>query len=257
MKLMSKALIDLTRKNINIGYDEQNEGILQKETEFIFSLIFKTFLAAFQDKVVGIKIDKNMLDLTPAYLFSPEHKNNLTKWLSRLESMDLPASDLEFGKLKIDFEQWYLQLGGENIEFTFNDGFLLTPQEAAEALGVSKVTLNKYIKQGLECVDNSGKHRKIPNYAVELLKDPIYGIRMQILAQEKKKWKQTPQERFEEIHDEIGALQLKYKSKTYQEAFAMYDGDEMDDPTDYYRWQSLEEELAEILKLSGGTHGGE
>lgn len=250
---MSKALFDLTQQQINIGYKEQNEGILEKETEFLFNMIYKTFLVAFSDKVAAIKMDMQTLSLTPSYLFSEEHKGNLIKWLSRFSEMELPSSDLNFGKLKIDFEHWYMQLGGEKIEFVFVEHYLMTPSEAAAALNISTVTLQKYIKQGLDCVDTE-KHRKIPKYAIDLLKDPIYGIRMQILAQEKKKGKQSKEERAKEIALELMDLQLKFKGKTFKEAFADYNGDEMDDPTDYHRWLDLEEELAEIMKLSGGAN---
>lgn len=108
--------------------------------------------------------------------------------------------------MKIDFEIWYYDLGGEHIEFFYQKEYLLKPKDAAESLGVSTVTLNKYIKQGLECVDN-GSQNKIPKHAVE---------------------------RLGEIYQEIAELQLKYKAKTYEEAFAEYNGDDMDDPTDYY-----------------------
>ncbi|MEK3832806.1 hypothetical protein [Paenibacillus sp. FSL R7-0128] len=77
---------------------------------------------------------------------------------------------------------------------------------------------------------------------------------MQILAQEKKKGKQSKEERAKEIALELMDLQLKFKGKTFKEAFADYNGDEMDDPTDYHRWLDLEEELAEIMKLSGGAN---
>ncbi|MEK5400463.1 DNA-binding protein [Paenibacillus sp. FSL K6-2859] len=250
---MSKALFDLTQQQINMGYEERNEGIIEKETEFLFNMIYKTFLVAFSDKVIGIKMDMQVLSLSQNYLFSDEHKGNLMKWLNRFSQMEHPASDLDFGKLKIDFEIWYTQLGGQNIEFVFSSNYLLTTSQAAKALNISQVTVQKYIKQGLDCV-NTEKHRKIPKYAIELLKDPIYGLRMQILAQEKKKGTKSKEERAKEIALELMELQLKYKAKTIKEAFADYDGDEMDDPTDYHRWLDLDEELAEIMKLSGGIN---
>ncbi|ACT02926.1 hypothetical protein [Paenibacillus sp. JDR-2] len=249
---MSKALFDLTQSQIETGYKEHNDVIIEKETEFIFNKILKTLLLVFSDKIVGITMDKESLSLPSNYLFSDKHHKNLIKWLNRLVLLEPPASDLEFGKLKIDYENWYYQLGGEKMEFIFHDEYLLTSQEAADALGVSKVTLSKYIKLGLDCCDTTS-HKKIPRYAIELLKDPVYSIRMQMIAQEKKKSKQTPQERAKEINDELLELRVKYKGKSFKEIFGKYNGDEMDDPTDYYSWKSLEEELEEILKLGGGS----
>ncbi|MBE1556987.1 hypothetical protein [Sporosarcina limicola] len=31
------------------------------------------------------------------------------KWLKRLATMEMPLSDLDFGKLKIDLENWFYQ----------------------------------------------------------------------------------------------------------------------------------------------------
>ncbi|MFC0216617.1 hypothetical protein ACFFK0_29910 [Paenibacillus chartarius] len=130
-------------------------------------------------------------------------------------------------KLKIDFENWYYQLGGEHIGFIYDEDYPLTPQEAAKALGVLKVTLNKYIKQGLECMDNSSR-KKIPSYAIEILKDPVYAILMQKTAQEKRLRNQTPHERLAEINSEIAELQMKYGKETFEETFAGHNGDEME-----------------------------
>ncbi|WP_051318350.1 helix-turn-helix domain-containing protein [Cohnella thermotolerans] len=140
---------------------------------------------------------------------------------------------------------------GIRIFCSFSKPYLLTPQQAAEALGISKVTLNKYIKQGLECLDNKS-HKKIPAYTVEIMKDPVYSILMQKTAQEKKLRNQTPKERLAEINSEIAELQLKYGKETVDEAFDGYNGDEMNDPVDYYLWQDLEKEKREIIKMSGG-----
>lgn len=248
---MSNTVLNQIELNIHLGYEQKNEQIIETETDSIFKNVFFYMLNFFSSKISSIKVDPKPFALPKEYLFSDKHKKNLLKWIERLTEIDLPASDLEFGKLKIDFEHWYYQLGGEKIEFTYNQDYLLTPQEAADILGISKVTLNKYVKQGLEYIENSS-HKRIPKYAVEILKDPIYGIRMQQIAQAKKLREQTPEERYHEITQELADLKLKYGKKTFEETFGGYSGDEMDDPTDYYRWKDLEEELDEILRLRGG-----
>lgn len=248
---MSKGTFELTQKQIQIGYDEKNEQIIEKETEFIFNKIITSIIFLFSDKVMGVKMDIQSISLSPSYLFSDKHKKNLFKWLERLINIDQPSTDMEFGKLKIDFENWYYQLGGETIEFLYYENYLITPQEAADALGVSKVTLNKYMKQGLESLDN-GSHKKIPKYTVNLMKDPVYAIRMQMIAQEKKMRNRTPQERLQEINQEISEFQLKYGKPNFHEAFGEFTGDDMEDPTDYYRWKDLEDEMKGILQLRRG-----
>ncbi|KOR77011.1 hypothetical protein [Paenibacillus solani] len=248
---MPKTILEQTESNIEMGFQNKNVLIIEKETDSVFKNIFFYMLTLFSEKISSIKVDPHPFSLPKEYLFSDKHKKNLLKWIKRLDEMDHPASDLEFGKIKIDFEYWYYQLGGENIEFSYHQDYLLTPQAAADALGVSKVTLSKYVKQGLDYIEN-GTHKRIPKYTIEIMKDPIYSIRMQQIAQEKKLREQSVEERYHEITQELADLKLKYKKMTLDEAFGEYAGDNMEDPTDYYRWRDLEEEMEEIFRLRGG-----
>lgn len=246
---MSKAVFEYAHEAIERAYQEQDQIFIEKETDYVFSKLIANLSTLFSDKLAAIHM--NNISFSPDYLSSTKHKNNLFKWLNRIYNIDLPASDLEFGKLKIDFELWYYELGGDRIEFIYQKSYLLKPSDAAKALGISNVTLHKYIKQGLEYLEN-GSQNKIPKHAVELLRDPVYGVLMQMIGQKKKQLNQSPAERLGEIYQEVAELQLKYGAKTSEEAFRDYNGDEMDDPTDYYRWKDLNEEMDEILKTSGG-----
>ncbi|WP_051318381.1 hypothetical protein [Cohnella thermotolerans] len=122
--MMSQAVFELTKQQVEIGYKKKDEQILEKETDYIFSKIVTTILSLFPDKIKGIQFDRQSLALTNEILFSEKHKKNLFKWLNRLIHLDSPCSDLEFGKLKIDFEHWYYELSGEHIEFIYEDSYL-------------------------------------------------------------------------------------------------------------------------------------
>ncbi|WP_019412690.1 hypothetical protein [Paenisporosarcina sp. TG20] len=252
---MSKVIYEMTESNIDVGFREHNQYVIEKETDYILNKIVTIMLSIFSDKLKGITFNKTVIQFNAEYLLSVKHQKNLLKWLRRIASLEISPSDLEFGKLKIDLENWYYQLGGEKIHFEYQEGYLLTPSEASTQLGISKVTLNKYIKQGLECV-NTSSHRKIPKFIIEIWKDPVYSIRLQMMAQEKQRQNQSPIERLHEINNELTTLQVKYKSATYQEAFKEFDGDSMDDPSDYYTWKYLEEEKSEIITLLGGLDFG-
>ena len=242
MRAMSKIIYELTAKSIQYGYQNNDEHVIEKETDFIMGKIVTLLLSYFNDKIKGITFDKNMwVDWDIPAL----------KWLKKLVEMKLPATDLEFGKLKVDLENWYYQIGGEKINFEYHESYLLTPKEASEQLGISKVTLNKYIQMGLESI-NTTSHKKIPKYVIELWKDPVYAIRMQMIAQEKKLREQSPADRLAEINNELTQLHIKYKTDSYEKAFNDFDGDSMDDPTDYYLWRDLENEKKEIIRLLGG-----
>ncbi|WP_368901909.1 helix-turn-helix transcriptional regulator [Oceanobacillus oncorhynchi] len=128
---------------------------------------------------------------------------------------------------------------------TTTDGEFLTLEEAAEQLGVSKSTLNTYIKQGLETV-NISSQPQISKHTIELLKNPVECIRMQINFQEQYLRNQSPEERLSEINEKLSELQIKYNSSSFDEAFKDFNGDSMEDPYDYYLWRDLEEEKEEF-----------
>src|SRR5699024_2462057 len=143
-------------------------------------------------------------------------------WLDKLVTLDEHVSDFEFGKLKLDLEEWFYLIGGKDISFTYQTEYLLTPSEVGEKLKVSNVTVNKYVKQGMEIMDTTA-HRKFPKHVVPLWQDPAYCLKMQMISQNKKLMQQTEQERFIEVSEEIAELQYKYGSNTAAEAFAEYD----------------------------------
>ncbi|MNW32974.1 Helix-turn-helix domain protein [compost metagenome] len=253
--MMNRTVYDYTHERIGYGFNEKNPVVIEKETDYILSKVLASFAIFFQDKVVGIKVSNEQFTYTAEYLLSPTHKKNLITWLDRVYEINSPVSELDFGKWKIDLDTWYYELGGVSIEYIYHDDYLLTASEAADLLGISKVTLRKYVNQGLECQDNNGSHKKIPKHAVELMRDAVYAIRMQMNYQTKKKLVQTPQERLIEIIQEVAELQIQYGKRTYQEAFeGMAEGD-LEDPIDYYRWEALTEEMDEILKIAGNTKG--
>lgn len=251
MRTMSQVIYEMTEENIDNAYREYNEYLIEKETDYILGKIVTIMLGVFSDKLKGITFDKSGIQFHEGYLLSEKHHQNLLKWLKRLATMEIPPSNLDFGKLKIDLENWYYQMGGKRIHFAYHEDYLLTPKEASDQLGISKVTLNKYIQQGLECVDTTS-HKKIPKFILDIWRDPIYAIRLQMIAQEKRQRNLSPAERLQEINNELTELQIKYKSSTYQEAFQGYDGDSMDDPSDYYTWRDLEVEKKEIIEVLGG-----
>ncbi len=243
---MSTALYEETKKDINEAFQSKSTSKIEKETSFILNQLIVTIMSGFRDRVKGVSIER--VDFNLSYVLSDKHKDTLISWLNNFQKLESTISDLEFGKIKIDLENWYHDIGGKEIHFEYQEDYLLTPSQASEKLKVSTVTLNKYIKQGFESV-NTTSHRKIPKHAIELWKDPVYAIKMQMLAQKKKIQKQTPEERINEINQELIELQKKYKAKSISKAFSGLDLESMDDPSDYFEWRDLEEEKEELLTM--------
>ncbi|KAB8126746.1 helix-turn-helix domain-containing protein [Gracilibacillus oryzae] len=244
---MTTAIYELTAKQIEKGFQEKDESIIEKETDYILSRMIRLMLQLFPDKIKAISFEKSEIHWDVNYLLSEKNHKNLNKWLLRMKGISMPPSDEDFGKLKVDLENWYYQLTGGDLLLEYRTEYLLTPKQACELMGISRTTLNKYIQQGLE-ISDTDSHKKIPRYVIELWKDPVYAIRMQMLVQEKKRLRQSTEQRLHEINKELKELNKKYKTESIFEAFADFNGDEMNDPTDYYIWKDLLEEKEDILK---------
>ncbi|GAA0607991.1 hypothetical protein GCM10009001_26680 [Virgibacillus siamensis] len=253
MKIMTATIFEETEKDIEKAFKLQSKPKIEKETSYVLSQIIVTMLGTFKDRLKEINFDTTYLHFNERYILSDKNRLALLEWLKRLMLFSIPTTDLEFGKLKLDLEDWYYQISGKDIDFEYREDYLIKPKQAAEFLGVSNVTLNKYMKQGFEHIDTSS-HNKIPKHAVDLWKDPVYCIKMQYLYQEKKRLRQTPEERLSEVYEELVQFKKKYKTPYIEKAFEGIDIDEMDDPSDYYEWRDLLEEEKEITnKIIGET----
>lgn len=255
VRVMGLAMFEHTKTDIKEAYADNNLPKIGKETLYVFDRVVHFMLSSFKDRLKGITFETNDIHFDERYLRSQKNKDYMLNMFQFIHEVSLPVSDVDFGKLKVDVERWYYQMGGSGMYFDYHETYLMTPKDAAEILEVSNVTLNKYVKQGLEAIETTS-HHKIPKHAVELWKDPVYAIKMQVLVQEKKLRNQSIEERLQEVRNEIMDWQKKYQAKTVQEAMDHRNidyMDEMDDPSDFRSWQDLEGEEMNILEeLIGG-----
>ncbi|AOH57051.1 hypothetical protein ABE28_022120 [Peribacillus muralis] len=253
---MSLAVYEETEKEIDLAYKELNKTKIEKETSYILSQLIMVMMGTFKDRLKSITFDTHDLYFDEVFITSNKNKTALLNWLKRMIGMYHPIDDHEFGKLKVDLEEWYYQIGGRDIVFEYRDTYLLKPKETAEILGVSTVTLNKYVKRGFEYIPNSSQNR-IPKHMIYLWKDPVYAIKVQMLFQEKKLRNQTPEERLKEVIKELLEFQMKYGAEFHKDAFPELDGDEINAIADYYEWEDLEEEYLELKqKVYGERKNG-
>lgn len=243
---MSVALQEVVKQDIDRAYNEKIVSRMEKETRYILSQLVTMIMWNFEDRLEGIIVKK--FDFDKDYLTSEQNRNMLMKWLQRMAEMNPNMSDLEFGKLRVDLESWIYRLGGKNVKFNYTEEYLLTPQEASKILGVSKVTVNKYIKMGLEAIDTTS-HRKIPKHAVELWKNTIYSLKMQDLYNKRKMLTQTTEEKLMDVKEKILHFQKKYGKQTSAEAFEGCEIDELDNPYDYWEWRDLEKLERKLFKM--------
>ncbi|WP_353949063.1 DNA-binding protein [Sporolactobacillus sp. Y61] len=247
---MPSAILDKTKEEIKHGIDHREADAVYEGLEGVFSTLILKFQHIFSNKILSINVDtQEMIDSFKNYRYTMQVQklDMLIDWVNRFAISHPDVSDLEFGKLKIDLEFLFLEFGGKHIIFEYKEDYLLTPKETADQLNISRVTFNKYVRNGLETA-HTAQHKKVPKFAVELWNNPAYSLKMQMIYQKKKSISQSPHDRLIEINEEIKKLQAKYSCEHFSEAFKGYNGDEMDDTTDYWHWRDLEEERSEILK---------
>lgn len=250
MKKMGLPLLANTHDDIQNAYHDHDISKIAKETQYVFNRIVHFLLSSSRNRLKGITFESIEFDFNEDYLLSVKNKKHMLKMLQFLQNMIFPMTDLDFGKIKLDLEQWHYRMGGDGIYFEYQEEYLITPKEAAAALGVSNATLNKYMKQGFESIHTTS-HNKISKHAIEIWQDPACAIRAQMLAQERQILNQTLEDRLKEIQNVILALQKEFKVKTSKEVIEklVVDSiDELDDPSILRNWKDLEEEQEELLK---------
>lgn len=241
---MSNDILNILSHNIEEAFKTKNVYVLEKETTFIILSIFQTFMDKFNDQIRYIKSDLMTCSLNHEYLLSPGHLTHLRNWIHYLKSMDTMET-FNFGKLKLDLEEWYYNIGGTNLIVKYCESYLLDISEVTKILNISKSTLHTYIEVGFECIDT----KKFPKCTVELWKNPSYMLKMQRLFQNKQMRELTVADHYKKISQEIADLELSYGG-TFNEIFYQYNGDDMEDwnlANDYRTWRDLLYEKAQLI----------
>ncbi|MFS0871084.1 MULTISPECIES: hypothetical protein [Paenibacillus] len=125
----------------------------------------------------------------------------------------------------------------------------LTMEQVMHELGLSEMSLKKYIRQCGLTVYN----RMIPRYAIELAKDSVYGILMQKEYQDKKLKTQTQEEYLLEIEERIAEYEEMFLGGFWELYGHLTDEelDLMDEGMEIKAWKVLIEELREIQSRIG------
>lgn len=242
---MLAEIKDILTKEIDEGYKNMRIPKIQKETQFILNSIIIRMINSFQDRIYGISIEP--FEMNQLYIISDKNKKQLYNWIQRWDDIKPGIDNISFGKIKIELESWFYDLGGKYFHIFYRENFLLSPKEAAKKLGVSTDEIHDYVKMGLEIIQTSTEY-KVPKDAVELWPNTVYCLKIQKLYHQKKVATQTLEEQLQDIREKILDYQKQYKKLTSKEAFAGVDIESLDNPYDYREWQELENLEEKILK---------
>lgn len=246
MNFMNYVIYEEKVNEIKLAFMEKNMSKIKNLTYFTLLSIIESLLEAYKNRIKYIIFDPSKIMFDEQYVSSEENRKALLRWLKEIISMDNSMNDYEFGKLKIELEEWFFNIGGCDLRFEYQNSYLLNQNEVVEKLGVSIIDL---IKRGAEYTINDSKYQ-IPKHIVYLWQDAVYSLKIQILYNNRKLREQEPLERYQEVKDEIFEFQMKYRAKTSKEAFPVFDENNMDDQDiiEFYEWSALEEEY-QLLKL--------
>lgn len=248
---MVNLLLEEAERDVISAYENNLPNKIAKETDYLLLKIVQLFQTEFEEKVNSINLKINESIYSSEYLNSSEGQKESIAWIKKLKRASLVNTELEFGKLKIDFEEWYYKIGGTYIQFNYNQDYLITVQKAAELLNVSKVTFNKYVSRGFEVVDTT-KHNKVPQFMVEIWKNsPEYALKVQVSYQNKALSYTSHEVRLKEIALELHELEQKYNTIDLAETFKG-GSDSVESTIDYFDWVDLIEEKEKLEHLLGG-----
>lgn len=124
--------------------------------------------AVYNDRLKSIIVDIEDVKYNRPYVYSDGNRDALLDWLKRISELD-SVSDREFYDLKVDIENWYEKIGGNEIRFIYRDEYLLKPAEAAKRLGISLKSLDDIVNNEMEYVLPDYPF-KVPKHAVDAWK---------------------------------------------------------------------------------------
>lgn len=232
-------------------FSARSEPSLYQDTfRQFFSILFIT-----QNKFNAIV---SSITLSEDTVFIQDQKAFISAWKytelrNRLIAVlfsDEPSSK-SFGQAKfyIDTLFYNLTVSGR-VEFEYRKEHLLTTTEAGKILGVTRETINKYLKFGLERI-RVKSHNRIPEHALHTWKDNLLAIDIQSLAQKYRYRNQAKNDRLAELQEENDYFEMRYGG-TFEEVFVdvlngKKDADEIGEGLDFEAWKETLEEIKSLV----------
>lgn len=157
---------------------------------------------------------------------------------------------MDFAELKLSFDSWFYEVTAKGfLVYDYKPAHLLSITEAAEALGLTRQMIYKYMERGLETVGAKGS-QKIPKFMVEAWKNPSNAFKMQWIYQMKQERRLTPEQRLERMNKQINEFE-KIFGGTFHKLYGQLSDHEIDvmpDAVDICDWKKLEQEKEQLLE---------
>ncbi|MDM5249398.1 helix-turn-helix domain-containing protein [Lysinibacillus sp. G4S2] len=251
---MSLAVIQKTQESIDLAFQTKDADLLEKETQFLLYSLGDFIPDTFSESVRYIQLRETKLK--PAEkLMSDTIKLFFDQALELLDEKNQKKNEL--GAVKLAFEKLFLETTDCGyIDYDYDIAELVSTEQAAEYLGVSKPTIYKYLNNGLEhkLINNV---KKIPRVALKLWSDPATSFEMQWIHQEKKRRTQTLEEKLEVIQGRITEYEIEYGGEFEHlygnKSDSLIDG--LDEAVDVFDWKGYIVQKNALLKQLQANKG--
>lgn len=244
---MSLAVIQKTQESIDLAFQTQDAELLEKETQFLLYSLGGSISDTFSDSVRFVQLRETKLKSANSFM-SESYKLFFHQVLELLNSQNQKMN--EFRNVKFIFEKLFLETTDEGyIEYDYDMSALVSAEEAAEYLGVSRPTIYKYMDKGLEYITINNV-KKIPRAALELWSDPSIAFELQWIHQQTKLRKQTLEEKLESIQKKITEYEIEYGGvfETLYGNLNDREIDELDEALDVSEWKEYIEQKNALFK---------
>lgn len=252
-KIVTSNFLDDLRTYQSIAEAFQDK--LTVDSRLMINQTIVTIQNMFPEYIIGIRMTKNhrMKDEID------ERKYKNSKYFLMKSIINAGDTPGDLGFVKYAFDRFYFDVTvGGKLKYHYHYNYLMSPAKAAERLGVSRQTVNKYVKMGLEVMeDSNGKHGKIPEHAVILWGIPQWASNLQFLHADFQQRESSLQERIKSITEDILEFEHKYKGE-FEDVFSGYGEDpynlneetilNLEDDLDYNEWKWLLMEQKRLLE---------
>lgn len=194
-----------------------------------------------------LKYHSYLISIIPAA--DTEFKNNsqqISRWAHKLQeiladhSLSLAES---FAKAKYFLEELFFSCTEKGtLHYTYHMNALLNSADLQKELGISRATVSRYVKLGMEATAATGHHR-YPIHNIFYWKNGVWASKVQALQERYRIRNRTKEQLILELQEEVQSFESAYNS-TFQEIFGdIKDPYALTEPDDYFNWRNAIEEL--------------
>ncbi|MFC4356215.1 helix-turn-helix domain-containing protein [Chryseomicrobium palamuruense] len=244
---MSIQVLERTKDTINVAFQSKDPVLLEKEIQFLL-YAFSDFISdMFSNSVRFISLRKMKIKSTNQ-LMTQTNSDVLHEIIEMLEQQKMDGP--EFKTIKFSFDKLFSEVTEDGyIDYDYNVNELMSVEDAAQYLGVSRPTVYKYVTKGLE-VQEVNNVKKIPKVALDLWQDATTAFEIQWMYQQNKKRWQTTEEKIAEVQQKITEFEMEFGGEfnTLYGDLNDREIDQLDEALDLYDWRDYLIKKSNLIK---------